>query len=128
VAGDSRWWGVVLTRVATPDGAPERLLAVSRDITEQKAHEAELARRDAELLRHAALQQELLDIVSQDLRNRLQVIQAASQRLLPATADPAAVLDAVARIRTTTDAAIRVVEDLLDAHRTRLEREAPLES
>ncbi|MEP6594080.1 MAG: PAS domain-containing protein [Acidobacteriota bacterium] len=40
--GTDKWWDVRVTPVRGPDGAPERLLAVSRDITERKALEAAL--------------------------------------------------------------------------------------
>lgn len=42
LAGTRKWWDVVVTPMKGPDGQPERLLWVSRDITERKqAEEAE---------------------------------------------------------------------------------------
>ena len=40
--GTPRWWDVQVTPILGPDGRPERLLAVSRDITVQKASEQRL--------------------------------------------------------------------------------------
>lgn len=40
--GTPKWWDVVVTPVLGPDGRPERLLSVSRDITEQKRAEGRL--------------------------------------------------------------------------------------
>jgi PAS domain S-box-containing protein len=42
--GNPRWWDVVVTPMAGPDGQPEKLLAVSRDVTATKV--AELALRE----------------------------------------------------------------------------------
>lgn len=38
--GSPRWWDVIVTSIAGPDGSPEKLLAISRDVTATK--EAEL--------------------------------------------------------------------------------------
>jgi PAS domain S-box-containing protein len=40
--GSPRWWDVVVTPMLGPDGSPEKLLAVSRDITAAKEAEARL--------------------------------------------------------------------------------------
>ncbi|WP_141740239.1 response regulator [Bosea sp. BIWAKO-01] len=42
LAGTPKWWNVRITPVPGPDGKPERLLAISRDITEQKSVEEAL--------------------------------------------------------------------------------------
>jgi two-component system CheB/CheR fusion protein len=46
LAGTPRWWDVVVTPIPGPDGAPEQLLCVSRDVTEQR--DAEEALRASE--------------------------------------------------------------------------------
>ncbi|MDH4231650.1 MAG: PAS domain S-box protein, partial [Nitrospirota bacterium] len=43
VNGAPKWWDVAITPVVGADGRPERLLAVSRDITERKLAEEELS-------------------------------------------------------------------------------------
>lgn len=40
--GTPRWWDVIVTPVNGPDGAPEKLLSVSRDVTATKQAEASL--------------------------------------------------------------------------------------
>lgn len=44
--GTPRWWDVAVTPINGPDGRPERLLAVSRDVT--AVRQAEAARRESE--------------------------------------------------------------------------------
>lgn len=41
--GTPKWWDVQVTTILGPDGAPDKLLAVSRDISDQKAVEGQLA-------------------------------------------------------------------------------------
>ncbi|KQT54064.1 PAS domain S-box protein [Methylobacterium sp. Leaf456] len=41
--GTPRWWDVQVTPILGPDGRPEKLLSVSRDITAQKESESRLA-------------------------------------------------------------------------------------
>jgi PAS domain S-box-containing protein len=43
VAGTPKWWDVAVTAVVGRDGRPERLLSISRDITERKRHEEQQA-------------------------------------------------------------------------------------
>jgi PAS domain S-box-containing protein len=45
-AGTPKWWDVVVAPIAGPDGKPEKLLAVSRDITERKRTEEVLRRTE----------------------------------------------------------------------------------
>jgi len=47
--GTPKWWDVSISPVLGPDGKPERLLAVSRDITERKLAEDEIRMRVGEL-------------------------------------------------------------------------------
>jgi PAS domain S-box-containing protein len=44
VAGTPRWWDVVVTAIKGADGQPERLLSISRDVTEPKHVEDALLR------------------------------------------------------------------------------------
>jgi PAS domain S-box-containing protein len=51
--GSPRWWDVAVTPILGADGQPEKLLAVSRDITVQRQTEAVLADFKAALDQHA---------------------------------------------------------------------------
>ncbi|MGA9921846.1 MAG: PAS domain-containing protein [Isosphaeraceae bacterium] len=51
-AGTPRWWDVAITAVPGPDGMPEQLLVVSRDITDAREAE-EAVRKSEELLTRA---------------------------------------------------------------------------
>lgn len=42
LAGTPKWWDVAVTAITGPDGKPERLLSISRDITDQKKMEEAL--------------------------------------------------------------------------------------
>ena len=45
--GTPRWWDVVLTPINGPDGRPERLLSVSRDITKERLAQEALSESEA---------------------------------------------------------------------------------
>lgn len=65
---DSLWWDIVLAPMNGEDGSPERILAVSRDITEIKQNEA----------RQTLLMQELAHRV----KNTLAMVQAVATQTL----------------------------------------------
>jgi PAS domain S-box-containing protein len=65
---DPRWWDVVVSPIQGPDGDPERLLAVARDVTE--AHRAEE--------QQALLMQEMAHRV----KNTLALVQAVAAQTL----------------------------------------------
>jgi len=60
--GTPKWWDVMVTRTAAVDGQETRLLAISRDITEQV--KADAARKEAERALHAS-RERFAKIVSQ---------------------------------------------------------------
>jgi PAS domain S-box-containing protein len=45
--GNAKWWDVQVTPIFGPDGRPERILSVSRDITERRSFEERLATSEA---------------------------------------------------------------------------------
>jgi PAS domain S-box-containing protein len=49
VGGKDKWWNVVVTPILDTDGRPEKLLAVSRDVTERKKSDEALRRSEEEL-------------------------------------------------------------------------------
>ena len=71
--GTPTWWDVVISPINGPDGNVDRLLAVSRDITERKKAEDELRKLAAELERSNSDLQQFAYIVSHDLQEPLRV-------------------------------------------------------
>ncbi len=82
VTGTPKWWDVAVRPIFGPDKKPEKLLAVARDITEQKRAESEI-RQTARL---AALRAEISVAVAtaHDLRPTLQHISECLVRHLDA--------------------------------------------
>ena len=68
VAGTPKWWDVQVTPILGADGRPEKLLSVSRDITE--ARQAEDALRDTRSLNTLILNSSRDSIVVLDLEGR----------------------------------------------------------
>ena len=69
--GLSKWWDVVVTPILGADGKPEKLLAISRDITKRKRAEGELKR-----------QKKLLDTIIEHLPVGIAVKDANTLRYL----------------------------------------------
>ncbi|HET9577466.1 MAG TPA: PAS domain S-box protein [Usitatibacter sp.] len=124
VGRESRWWDVAVTPIRGSDGRPERLLAVSRDITERIISEEErkvlleserAARAAAERANHT--KDEFLATLSHELRTPLGAILGWTHVLRSgraSAADSARGLEAIernARIQT------QLIEDLLDMSR-----------
>lgn len=113
---------IAIGRVAV--GGRTLYTAVVRDATERRRHEAELRARGDALARAARARDEMLAIVSHDLRNPLSTVSMCA-RALTAAADDAAsaggTVDAE-RVRGLADTvhrstawAQRIIRDLLDA-------------
>ena len=70
VKGKPRWWDVTVSAVRDPvDGQVVRLLAVSRDITDRKQHEATLVARERELQMLADNTPDILARFDRELRH-----------------------------------------------------------
>lgn len=78
--GKPKWWHVAVSPIAGPDGAPARILSVSRDITELRASEAE---RD----RFVRLAENSSDFVSMALTDGQMFYLNAAARALVGLAD-----------------------------------------
>ena len=65
--GTPRWWDVTVTPINGPDGLPQQLLSVSRDITEQRAAEDRL--------------RELNETLEERVRERTADLEAAHEQL-----------------------------------------------
>ena len=72
--GTPTWWDVVISPINGPDGNVDRLLAVSRDITERKKAEDELRKLAAELERSNSDLQLFAYAASHDLQEPLRTI------------------------------------------------------
>jgi PAS domain S-box-containing protein len=87
VKGKPKWWEVIVTPIKNADGGIDRLLAVSRDITERKQAE----QRQAQLLEQLEkTNQELKDfayIVSHDLKAPLRGIKTLAEWITTDYAD-----------------------------------------
>jgi len=89
VDGTPKWWDVAISPIFGADGKPERLLAVSRDITERKKAEEhiitlnEKLERKVDELSSANMELEAFSYsVSHDLRSPLRSIDGFSQAIL----------------------------------------------
>jgi PAS domain S-box-containing protein len=116
---------IAIGRVAV--GGRTVYTAVVRDATERRRHEAELRERGDALARAARARDEVLAIVSHDLRNPLSTVSMCA-RALTLAADGAGAGGAggveAARVRELADTAYRsaawaqrIIRDLLDAAR-----------
>ncbi|MGE7417491.1 sensor histidine kinase [Methylobacterium tarhaniae] len=86
-----RWWDVVVSPIQGPDGIPERLLAVARDVTE--AHRAEE--------QQALLMQEM----AHRLKNTLALVQAVAAQTLRSAPSLESAMDAFnGRLMALSDA------------------------
>ncbi len=72
VAGVTRWWDVRVTPVCGTDGNPDRLLAVSRDISERKTLEEALRRSCDDLEERVALRTSELQLLGKRLSTVLE--------------------------------------------------------
>jgi PAS domain S-box-containing protein len=116
---------IAIGRVAV--GGRTVYTAVVRDATERRRHEAELRERGDALARAARARDEVLAIVSHDLRNPLSTVSMCARALTSAAdavaGDGAAGVDA-GQVRALADTvhrsaawAQRIIRDLLDAAR-----------
>ncbi|MET0406019.1 MAG: ATP-binding protein, partial [Cystobacter sp.] len=106
--------------VRGPEGGIEGILTLAREVTEQV-----LARRAAQRLaeeerRLRDFEQHLIGIVSHDLRNPLGAILLGLQLLLRRGEQDTRTRQALRRLESSTERAVRMVRDLLDFTQARL--------
>lgn len=102
------------------DGTLAGSIGVVRDITERKRAEAELGRRNAELVELNDLKNQLLGTAAHDLRNPLSVVQTASSFLLDRdskllTEERKATF--IRRINASSQFMLKLIDNLLDVAR-----------
>jgi phosphoserine phosphatase RsbU/P len=103
-SGASRWWEVAVSPILDAEGAVERLLCISRDVTERRR-----AEQERELF---------MAVLGHDLRNPLASLMAGTEAVLRRNDDPR--LQATARrMLQTQERMTQLVNDLLDVTRAR---------
>ena len=111
--GEFLWWDVVVTPVLGSDGKPDRLLAVSRDVTEQK--------------QQTEFEQQLIGIVSHDLRNPISAMVMAGMLLQERLPPGSPTVDIAERVVNSGQRAMRLIRDLLDFTQVRSSHGLPIE-
>jgi PAS domain S-box-containing protein len=111
--GTPMWWDVVLSPVLAASGEPERLVATSRDVTEQR--------------RQAEFEQQLIGIVSHDLRNLLSAMMIGASLLAQKLPADSPLAEIVQRIVGSGQRATRLIRDLLDFTQIRAGGKIPVD-
>jgi phosphoserine phosphatase RsbU/P len=109
-----------------PDGQPVRMVGAVQDVSERKATEAERQRLLEEAHARAEFEQQLIGIVSHDLRNPLQAIHLSATLLLKRESLEAWATKTAARILAAADRSGRLIGDLLDFTQARLKGTIPV--
>lgn len=110
----------------TATGENDGFVALVEDITEQMKARRLAERRQQEAEERAAFEQQLIGIVSHDLRNPLNLIGLAASTLAREDGLSERGVKNVLRIQVATDRAVRLIMDLLDFTRARVGSGIPL--
>jgi PAS domain S-box-containing protein len=113
------WWHLFLIH-NRQTGVPVAIATVTRDLRAQKAHEAEVQKR-------VDFEQQLIGIVSHDLRNPLNAIALSAGMLVRQEGLDERSAKGVRRILTSAERATRMILDLLDFTQARLAGGIPVE-
>jgi PAS domain S-box-containing protein len=122
--GTLKYWDVSVAPIFDSNGAPVRLLSISRDITDRREAEKErerllenekTARRDAEIANR--LRDEFLATVSHELRAPLNSILGWGRLLQKRQLDEPTTEKAISTIVRNAESQNRLIEDLLDVSR-----------
>ncbi|ATB33567.1 ATP-binding protein [Melittangium boletus] len=106
--------------VRTVDGVIEGVIVLALDVTEAVRARWEAQRLAEEESARRGFEQQLIGIVSHDLRNPLGAILLGVQLLLRREDLDAPIIRALARLQTSAERAVRMVRDLLDFTQARL--------
>ncbi len=116
-SGQPRWWDVMVTPIRDAWGRPERLLSVSRDITERRRHADERERLLAEAQEASRAKSQFLAVLSHELRTPLNPILLAVSSMIDRAGPPEDVRPAMEMIRHNVNLQARLIDDLLDTMR-----------
>jgi PAS domain S-box-containing protein len=75
--GSPRWWDVIVTAVAGADGAPEKLLSISRDVTATKLAEDAVRELNTSLEERVAVRTRERDMLARIVENTDVMVMAA---------------------------------------------------
>jgi PAS domain S-box-containing protein len=115
--GEYRWFLARAMPVHDPAGSIVRWIGTNTDITERRHAQAELQRLYEEAQQAVRQREEVVGVVSHDLRNPLSTIAMASALLLdPAVGEEKKVIQA-AVIRRAVEQMMHLIQDLLDVSR-----------
>ena len=115
--GEAKWWDVALTPIRGGGSKTERLLVVSRDVTERRELEESLVIRAEDLARADRSKDEFLAMLAHELRNPLAPLRNAAEILQTAGATAAERKQAQQIIGRQIENMSRMIDDLLDVSR-----------
>ncbi len=115
--GEDKWWDVAISPIRSASGDPERLLAVSRDITKRRRLEESLLARAEDLARADRSKNEFLAMLAHELRNPLAPLRNAAEILQTQEASAEERTEAQRIIGRQIESMSRMIDDLLDVAR-----------
>jgi PAS domain S-box-containing protein len=110
--GTPKWWDVLITPILGSDGSAEKLLAVSRDITERKLFEDALSAAKAEAERANNAKSRFLAATGHDLRQPFQAMRLLFEALRPHVAPSGAAV--LGKLDEAMHSGERLLSALLD--------------
>ncbi len=114
-----QWWDIALTPIVDASGTVEKLLAVARDVSEQRRAQAERERLMTELRETLRLNEMFVAAITHDLRNPLGAILTTAEGLLRRANDPS-MRRPVERVLTSGKRMAAMIDALFDLARARL--------
>ncbi len=115
--GEPKWWDVAISQILGAEGKVERLLAVSRDVTERRALEDSLIARASELAQADRSKDEFLAMLAHELRNPLAPMRNAAEILKGAETTAEESVQAQGILSRQIENMTRMIDDLLDISR-----------